>query len=911
MPLNPGATLGPYNIVAPLGAGGMGEVYRAHDARLRRDVAVKVLPTDVAGDPDRLRRFEQEALATAALNHPNILAVYDIGREGDAAFVVTELLEGQTLRQEMSSGPMPVRKVVDYAIHVTQGLAAAHEKGIVHRDLKPENLFVTADDRVKILDFGLAKVTDARSSGASTMLAAATEPGMVLGTIGYMAPEQVRGVAVDHRADLFSFGAVLYEMLAGRRAFAGETAADTMTAILKEHTAPLEDSGRAIPPALARLVERCLEKQPSRRFQSASDLAFALQTLSTGPSSGSVMVPAGGSATAATPASGVLPTVAPRRTTRWVVGGLVLAAAMAAGAAIASWMRPAPPPAPFFTMDIAAPAGHTLGVTNALSPDGSRIVYEVIDAERRGRLWIRTLATGEARPLDGTDEGDMPFWSPDGNSLGFFAKRRLFVLELQSGRLRVVCDAEGARVAGTWNADDVILFATEADAPLMRADARRPGTATPLPHARGVRPRFLPDGRHFLYTSAIQISDAGTPGRTIRVGSLDSEETTELTGGRDALYVAGQLLLVRNNSLVAQQFDPAARTLSGPEQVLIADMDRYPGDTGSNYSAAGEQLVAFRRDLDPGRQLVWYARDGRRLDVVDGPASWRNPELSPNDAYVAAQRNDGQGLREDIWIYDVARRSSRALLATPNSEYSPVWSADGTRIILRSVELGTSTTTTAGTASLIEKSIESGEQKTLTVLRREIGGTFQALTPDGRSALLFRLRDGHRDIVIAPLDSTQPETTVAQTRFNETQPMISPDGRWVAYTSDEIGERHVFIQPFPAGGRRIHVTEGTAGGVQPRWGRDGRELFYLGRDGRLTAVPVTLAGDTLRLGLAKPLFATTMAFEAGVGTRADYAVTRDGQRFVVAEPRPQAEGTALTVFVNWKSGLKARPAGER
>ena len=909
MALPPGARLGAYEIIDALGAGGMGEVYRAHDARLRRDVAVKVLPADVAADQDRLRRFEQEALATAAINHPNILAVYDIGREGDHAFVVAELLEGQTLRQAIAGGPMPVRKVLDYAIQAMQGLAAAHEKGIVHRDLKPENLFVTTDERVKILDFGLAKVTDARGSGASTVLAAATEPGMVLGTIGYMAPEQVRGVAVDHRADLFSFGAVLYEMLGGRRAFAGETVADTMTAILKEHTAPLEDSGRAIPPALARVVDRCLEKQPARRFQSASDLAFALQTLSSGTSSGNTMAAGGSGASAAATAIAAHPEPH-RRVSRWVIGGIGLLGGAAAGLAIAASMRPAPPPPPFLAVDIAPPAGHRIGLTSALSPEGSRLIYEVIDGQQRGRLWMRTMATGDARPLEGTDDGDMPFWSPDGNSVGFFANRRLYAIDLQTGKVRVLSDADGARVAGTWNAEGVIVFSREADAPLMRVDARRPGVAVALPHARGVRPKFLPDGRHFLYTTAIEISDAGIPARRIRIGNLDSDETTELTGGRDAVYVAGHLLFVRNNSLVAQPFDPATRVLSPMTRTLIEDMDRYPGDTGASYSVAGERLFAFRRDPDLNRQLVWYARDGRRLGVVEGPGSWRNPELSPDDAHVAAQRNDGQGLREDIWVYDVNRRTSRPLLATPNTEFSPVWSADGTGVILRSVEMGSASGST-GTARLIEKSIETGAERVITVLKREAGSTFQALTPDGRSALMFRLQDGNRDIVITPLDGSTPDTTFGKTPFNETQPAISPDGRWLAYTSDELGERHVFIQPFPAGGRRIHVTEGTAGGVQPRWSRDSRELFYLSRDGALTAMAVIASGDTLRIGPAKALFRTTMAYEAGVGTRADYAVTRDGQRFVVAEPRPQAEGTALTVFVNWISGLKERSPGEQ
>jgi len=905
MSLTPGTRIGVYEIVEKIGAGGMGEVYRAHDARLRRDVAIKVLPADVAADPDRLRRFEQEALATAALNHPNILAVYDIGREGDRAFVVSELLEGRTMRQAMAGGPMPVRKVLEYAIPAMLGLAAAHEKGIVHRDLKPENLFVTADERVKILDFGLAKLSDARGSGASTVLAAVTEPGMVLGTIGYMAPEQVRGVAVDHRADLFSIGAVLYEMLAGRRAFVGDTAADTMTAILKEVPAPLEDTGRSIPPALARVVDRCLEKQPSRRFQSASDLAFALQTLSTGATSGSTMAMAGSVATSGAMASDSAMTRPPARVTpmRLAMLGAGMVGAVAAGMAASAWMRPAPAPAPFFTMDIAAPAGHVVGVTSALSPDGSRIAYEVLDDQRRGRLWLRTLATGEARPLEGTDDGDMPFWSPDGNSLGFFANRRLYGIDLTTGKVRVLCDADGARVAGTWNVDDVILFSREANAPLMRVDLRRAGAAVELAHARGVRPKFLPDGRHFLYTSGIQLGDSGSPSRTIRRGDLASEQTADVVGGRDAVFAAGHLIFVRSNSLLAQPFEPGTHTLSGTPRVLIDDMGRYSGDVGSNFSVAGDRLLAYRRDAEVNRQLVWYARDGRRLGAVDHQGSWRNPEFSPDDAWIAAQRNQFQGLREDVWLYDVNRRTPRALASTASSEYSPVWSADGERVTFRVIELGP-TVSAPGTVKLVERTVESGAERLVTTLNSAAGETFQAFTPDGRSALMFRVVDGNRDIVLHPLDGVAAPVSFAKTPFNETQPSISPNGRWLAYVSDELGSRHVYIQPFPAGGPRIHVTEGTAGGVQPRWSRDGRELYYLASDRRLVAVPVISSSDALRLAPATPLFKTTIEYEAGVGTRADYDVTRDGQRFIVAEPRPQLEGAALTVLVNWTSGLR-------
>jgi Tol biopolymer transport system component len=891
MPLSPGTRLGSYEVLSGLGEGGMGEVYRARDARLQRDVAIKVLPEAFATDEARLSRFEQEALATAALNHPNILVVFDIGREGRTAYVVAELLEGHTLREVIEAGRLPLRKAVDYASQIASGLAAAHAKGIVHRDLKPENVFVTTEERVKILDFGLAKWSpgssdpgapagseDPASMAAETHLAR-TEPGMVVGTIGYMAPEQVRGQAVDHRADIFSFGAVLYEMLAGRRAFRGDTAADTMTAILKEGPADISDSGVAVPSSLARVVDRCLEKAPTSRFQSASDLAFALQALGSDARSASSI--------SAAPAD--LPKARQQRPWMLVAGAALLAGALTGAVAWSLWPAAALPPA--LEVDVAAPPGHVTEVTSALSPDGSRFALTATDAAGRTQLWLRTFESGATTPVAGTDEANNPFWSPDGAQIGFFAGGRLKAVTVANGRVRVICDAPGGRTAGTWNAQDVIVFSTESGLPLRRVDAR--GGAAPADlKTFGFRPHFLPDGRYYLFSGREAAAAGG-----VQVADLESEAVVPLGNGRDATYADGHLLYVRGTSLLAQPFDPAKRTLGG-EPVVVAEVGPYAASTGPNYTVAGS-LVAFRRAADLSRHLVWYSRDGARLGEIPGEGIWRNPSLSPNDAHVAVERDEQQGTGRDIWIVDVARRTPRVLSSDVGGEMTPAWSREGDRVIFHSGVFGT------GSASIVAKALAGGAVETLIANAR---GTFMDLMPDGRSALMFNLVEGNRDILIRPLDANAPPVVFARSTFNEAQPALSPDGRWLAYVSDELGineRRDVYIQAFPGGGKKVHVTEETGGGVQPRWRRDGQELFYVAPEGRIVAVPVELSGDTARFGQARALFQSAIGFEGGLGNRAHYDVTRDGQRFIVAEftAGRAAANAPFTLLVNWRSAV--------
>src|SRR6266496_4131683 len=523
MPLAAGTKLGPYELLAPLGAGGMGEVYRARDTRLGRDVAIKVLPSSLSADHDRLRRFEQEACAAGALNHPNILIVHDIGTHEGSPYVVSELLEGETLRQRISGTPLAQRRVLDYALQIAHGLAAAHEKGIVHRDLKPDNIFITNDGRVKILDFGIAKLTQPDGGQSQTEIPTRrvdTDPGIVLGTVGYMSPEQVRGRPVDQRADIFSFGAILYEMLSGRRAFHGESAAETMSAILKEDPPELSETNHNVSPALERLVNHCLEKNPEARFHSASDLAFALEALS-----GATSI-SGQTATAIAPVW-----EPPKRRERlvWIGATALLGLALLAALPfVIAHFRSGPSIENHATRFLVFPPEKTtlIGGGQHISPNGLRLVYVATGSDGKRLLWTRPLDSLAAQPLPGTEEGANPFWSPDGRFIGFFgAGSKLKKIELTGGPAQTLADVLGGG-GGTWNRDGVIVFARSFTEGLYRVPAMG-GSSVPVTTLDESRketahlwPYFLPDGRHFLYLArSAQKENTG-----IYVGALDSKD---------------------------------------------------------------------------------------------------------------------------------------------------------------------------------------------------------------------------------------------------------------------------------------------------------------------------------------------------------------------------------------------------
>jgi serine/threonine protein kinase len=681
--LTPGTRLGPYEIVSALGAGGMGEVYRARDPRLGRDVAIKVLPTAFSTDGDRLRRFEQEARAAAALNHPNILAVHDIGTEAGAPFIVAELLEGGTLRDRLNAGPIAVRKAIELVLPLVHGLAAAHEKGITHRDLKPENVFVTRDNRVKILDFGLAKLTQDPQAfePASAMVTTPlpTQPGVVLGTVGYMAPEQVRGLAVDHRADLFALGAILYELLSGRRAFSRDTAPETMAAILNEDPPEL-DAAAPVPPALVRIVTRCLEKSPSSRFQTASDLAFALESVSE-TSGASTAIPAG----------------RPRAYGAWLGWGAALLLLATLTPLAYQHLRETPIARSVMRFQI-PPTVEFGGPGNfSLSPDGRHLAFVARGPDGATRLWIRTLDSLEVRPLPGSETGDAappPFWSPDGRFVAFDAGGTLKKVDVSGGLPQTLCDLPRGSVAvgGSWNRDGDIIFGNFGGLLHVRETGGAVSPLTTLDASRKeefhLLPTFLPDGRHFVY---LRVSPSAPESSGTYIGTLDaapdSQSATRLMPYEVGMTYAaaadggpGRLLFLRAGTLMAQPFDARRLALVG-EPVPVAERVGSFRD-GAYFSASANDILVYRHAASDS-QLTWFDRHGIVSGRVSEPGGFRAVALSPNGARAVASRTDAvDTTKADLWLFDLSRGSgaTRLTLGTGLAEF-PVWSRDGTRVV--------------------------------------------------------------------------------------------------------------------------------------------------------------------------------------------------------------------------------------
>jgi Tol biopolymer transport system component len=888
--MDAGTRLGPYEIVSPLGAGGMGEVYRAHDARLGREVAVKILPAAFAHDPERLRRFEQEARAASVLNHPNILAIYDVGAEAALRYVVSELLEGQTLRDRLADEPIPLAKAIDYALQAARGLTAAHERGIVHRDLKPENLFVTHDDRVKILDFGLAKLsrTDPGSQPGFELptMAEQTEAGAVLGTVGYMSPEQVRATRADHRSDIFAFGAILYEMIAGRRAFERESAVETMNAILKEEPPPVRETGRQIPPALDRVVQRCLAKRPEQRFQSASDLAFALEALS--------------GVTASTPLPSAIqerPAPAPGRL--WIAWVFVAVAAFAAGAATAYVGRPRPRlEAETYQFAVAPPDRATFPTTNqvaAISPDGRRIAFVANTHDGKTLLWVRPLDTQEPQALADTDGAKLPFWSPDSRSIGFFAQGKLKRIDASGGASQTISDAPNGD-GGSWNMDGVIVFAPKGRNPLLRVSAAG-GGASPVSVLETMQgseshccPSFLPDGRHFVFSV-----DSERSGRSgVYVRSLDSTQATRLLEADVAVFAPpGYLLWLDGGALKAQRFDLGRLALVGGPIALVQKV-------GQGFSVSQNGVLAY----GTGRrvnQLVWFDRHGGQLAAASGFGNFRSPELAPDDKRVAFESYDAEKDAVDLWLIDLSRRITSRLTRASASEFSPIWAPDAVRIVFSSVRNGQSglyqtNATGTGEESLL---LQSPVPHSVAVGKKP-----SDWSRDGRFILFNSWeRDTKDNVLMLPLSvdgkpgAAQP---FVQTAFVERDARFSPDGRWVAYVSDESGKFEVYVQPVVKSGAKWQIS--TDGGFQPRWRRDGKELFYVAPDKRLMTVQ-TRSGATFDAGIPQSLFEMRVG---DVTMWPLYDVTADGQQFLISAASQEGDSLRIAVVVNWVKALATR-----
>ncbi|MGI9168312.1 MAG: protein kinase domain-containing protein [Pyrinomonadaceae bacterium] len=886
MPLSPNTRLGRYEIRSQLGAGGMGEVYLARDPKINRDVAIKVLPAAFSSHSERLRRFEQEAPAAGALNHPNILSIYDVDTHQGSPYLVSELLEGETLREQLNGTPLPVRKAIDYALQIASGLAAAHDKGIVHRDLKPENLFVTKDRRVKILDFGIAKLIEQRDGiEADTAVATRkfnTTPGTVMGTVGYMSPEQVRGQRVDHRSDIFSLGVILYEMLSGKRAFRGESAIETLNAILKEDPPELSESNSQINLALERVVMHCLEKSPEQRFQSARDVAFALEALS------------GSSSSRTLTAALALQSERPKNRERlaWIGMGVCLLGLLAALPFAIAHLRRAPIEERVLKLSV-LPPGDATARTMALSPDGRRLAF-VTSLEGRGLLWVRSLDSLSAQALPGTEDAALPFWSPDSRFIGFFAGGKLKKIDASAGPPQALCDATGGSRGGTWNRDGVIVFATMASGLLYRVSAAggEPVPLTLLDQGRsGSSPRwpyFLPDGRHFLYFVPGGQAESGG----IYVGSLDAKETKRLlpTTLSAAYAPPGFLLFFRDETLMAQRFDADKLELTGEQFPVAEDVASNPGLGRGDFSVSENGVLAFRSGGSPSRQPLWFDRGGNQVGSLGEAGLYFTLWLSPDDRRVAVDRLDLNTGTGDVWLFDSHGIPSR-FTTDPANDSSPLWSPDGSRIVFASNREGVS--------NLYQKVASGGgnEEVLLKSSEQKVPDDWSA---DGQFIVYQTLNPKTKwDLWLLPMSGDGQPVPFLQTEFNEQQAQFSPDGKWIAYTSNVSGAPEVYVQTFPASGGPMRVS--TGGGGQPRWRRDGRELFYIGVDRKLMAVDVKL-GVIFESGVPKPLFGTRVITLTDF--RNHYAVTADGQRFLINSRIEQTSATPISVVVNWTADLK-------
>jgi len=896
MALATGARLGPYEILAPIGAGGMGEVYRAKDTRLDRTVAVKVLPPHLASNPDLRQRFEREARAVSSLNHPHICVLHDVGNQDGVDFLVMEYIEGETLSARLAKGPLETAQVIELGIQIAWALAQAHKQGIFHRDLKPGNIMLTASG-AKLLDFGLAKFrAPAGVAGAATLsmlptqAEGLTQKGTILGTFQYMSPEQIEGKDTDGRADIFAFGAVLYEMATGKKAFEGKSHAGVMAAILEREPEPISTVQPATPPGLNRLIRRCLAKDPDQRWQSAGDVKLELQ-----------WVAESGTAPAAVqPVSSAAEPLVPQR--RGVLGRLAWPAAavffLAAVALAVIHFREVPPEQRVMRFFVAPPEKASIH-TFAISPDGRYLALAATTTDNKRSLWVRALDTLEAQPLPGTEDAQYPFWSPDGRYIAFFAGGKLKKVAATGGPPQALCDAADGR-GGAWNRDGVIVFAPNPSSVIYRVSSAGgvPAAVTSLETNGGGGihrfPSFLPDGRHFFYL----VSRAPADKNGLYVASLDSKDARRLLADlSSAVYApgpapqAGHLLFIRDKTLAAQPFDPAKVQFTG-ELFPVAENIGFQNLNYAEFALSSSGTLAYLT----GRatfynQLTWFDRNGKQLGAATEAGAQANFALSPDAKRVAVERIDRSGTA-DIWLLELARGTASRFTFDATNEVVPLWSPDGGRIAFAA---------NPGGKFEIYQKVSTGAGKDELLLKMPSSIAAVDWSRDGRF-LVYTIADPKTkwDLWLLPLEGERKPVPFLQTQFNEMEAQFSPDGRWMAYSADESGRFEVYVQPIPPSGGKWQIS--TAGGYQPRWRRDGKELFYLAADRKLMSVAVK-AGTSFEAGVPQALFETrSLPFLTTLPRTWD--VTADGQRFLINTTLADQAQTPLTVVVNWQQGVK-------
>jgi serine/threonine protein kinase/roadblock/LC7 domain-containing protein len=848
----------------------MGEVYRAKDTKLEREVAIKVLPAALAQDPVRLARFEREAKVLASLNHPNIATIYGVEESDGVRALAMELVPGERLK-----GPLPLQTALNYAKQIAEALEAAHEKGIVHRDLKPANIMVTPEGVVKLLDFGLAAVPTRDVDGSvdrhnsPTMTIAATQAGMIMGTAAYMSPEQAAGKPVDKRADIWSFGVVLWEMITGRQLFDGETISHTLAAVLTKEP----DLGQA-PVKVRRLLQSCLQKDTTQRLQAIGDWRLLL--------------------TEETPHEPVhaVPSRLP-----WVVSA-ILGAALA-GLAFFHF-RETPPPAPVVNSTLLPPMGTEFSFIAAwpvVSPDGTRLVFGAKAKVGKAQLWLRRLDSPSAQPLPGTEDAIFPFWSPDSRWIAFGQDRKLKKIDTQGGPPVQVTDLEGPLRGGSWSPKGVIVFGANGGnmhGILRVAEAGGMATQATTPEKGELRnhvfPWFLPDGRHFLYTRQ-QGGDL-----PVRVGSLDEPEKPGKVVAQTnstVVYAQGYLLYLRERTLMAQPFDPGRLETTGEAVPLAQGVPTFMQPSRpAVFSVSASGLLVYQSEPGGSKStILWKDREGKTLSTLgESVGQVFEMALSPDGKRLAARIRD-HASNEDIWIYDTARGIPTRFTFDPAIDRYPVWSADGSTIYFASDR--------RGSYDLFRKA-SSGASGEELLLVDSIGNKRpESVSPDGK-LLLYTAQNAKTlaDLWVLPLAQAQPggkaePRVFLRTPFNESWGQFSPDGHWVAYESDESGQNEVYVAPFPGPGGKFQISSGGAG-FGLRWRRDGKELFYLTADRQLMAAEVAIGNGTLEVKRVQKLL-------GGVNT--GYDVSSDGQKFVVPDDSI-ASSPPLTLLQNWPAALR-------
>jgi eukaryotic-like serine/threonine-protein kinase len=879
MPLKAGASLGSYEILALIGVGGMGEVYRARDTRLGRDVAVKILPEAFARDAERMRRFEQEARAVATLNHPNVLSIFDTGVQEGVPYLVSELLEGESLRQRLEEGPIPARKAVEYAQQVADGLAAAHEKNIVHRDLKPENLFLTRGGRVKILDFGLAKVQPleaAGADGATATIAAVTNPGVVMGTAGYMAPEQVRGEPVDHRADIFSFGATLYEMLTGNRAFQRPTSVETLNAILKEDPPGLETETLHVAPGLERIVHHCLEKKPGDRFQSARDLTFALTALSD---------------SAVASKSSKFPVAAPPRRKWLLAAGLLLGIVLAAGIAYLALRPSTKAERADFAIPVPGEVSHL-----AISSDGKWLAFVSPGETGAPMVYVQRIGSTEARAMPGTEGASYPFWSPDDVYIAFFAGAKLKKVALSGGEPQSIVGLGYGPRGGSWSNKGVIIYARAAGGGLWRVNPDGSG-AVPLTdklltpsEATHRFPCFLPDGDHFLMFAGNFGDDNTALTDGLYLSSLSKLEKIELSPAHSSAgYADGRMYYVdANGALVAAPLDVRAGKLTAGPQVIASQTALSPSTYYGTFAVSVNSTVVYSAASTTNHsQLTWFDDSGKQIGVVGPVGVLANPALSPDGERVAFDSNDFKAKNIDIWILDLAHGGSSRFTFDPREEVTPVWSRNGDTIAYRSIN---------PTRIHLKKANGLEPDRSLARLSNEADDVVpNSWSPSDQEVLVALQRaKGASQLMLVPADGSNPRPFLSGPG-GVTNGQLSRDGKWVAYASDESGEWEIYVTTFPGASGKWQVSQG--GGSEPRWRGDGKAIYYIGPKQMLTEVAVTAEG-TFSTGTPRPLFQIHPRAPISSTDLFTYDVTADGKRFLVNQYVKPEEPLPLNIILH-------------